>query len=60
MCIRDSNGTLVIKASVGGGAVKRNDSQTAGYYVVDNQGTMTVDGGSFSNNSGFYDEAKNT
>ncbi|MFR3090991.1 MAG: hypothetical protein ACLTMP_03980 [Eggerthella lenta] len=30
--------------SVGSGAVKRNDSQTAGYYVVDNQGTMTVDG----------------
>ena len=55
-----NNGTLVIKDSVGGGAVKRNDSQTAGYYVVDNQGTMTVDGGSFSNNSGFYDEAKNT
>ena len=55
-----NNGTLVIKDSVGGGAVKRDDSQTAGYYVVDNQGTMTVDGGSFSNNSGFYDEAKNT
>ena len=55
-----NNGTLVIKDSVGGGAVKRNDSQTAGYYVVDNQGTMTVDDGSYSNNSGFYDEAKNT
>ena len=44
-----NNGTLTIKGS---GTVKREDNDKPSYYVIDNQGTMTIEGGNIYNNSG--------
>lgn len=45
-------GTVTIKDSSTGGTIKREDDRTAGYYTIDNQGTMTFLGGTVYNNSG--------
>ena len=47
-----NNGTVTIKDSSTGGTIKREDDRTAGYYTIDNQGTMTFLGGTVYNNSG--------
>ncbi len=49
-----NNGTLTIKDSDGGGVIKRDDDGVGNdsYYVIDNQGTMTIKGGTIYNNSG--------
>lgn len=56
-----NEGTLTIEDNSGEktGVVKRNDNaDSLGYYVVDNQGTMTIKGGKFENNTGkLEDEA---
>lgn len=50
-----NNGTLTIQGS---GTIKREDDKTVddvktqSYYVIDNQGTMTIAGGTIYNNSG--------
>ena len=53
-------GTLTIKDSVGGGRVMRDDSGTVGeksYYVIHNiNGTLTIEGGTIYNNSGYEKE----
>ena len=33
------------------GTIKREDENTGGYYVIDNKGTMTINGGNVINNS---------
>ena len=49
-----NEGTLTIKDSKGTGVVKRDDVRVGGdsYYVIDNQGTMTIEGGNYFNDSG--------
>lgn len=49
-----NNGTLTIKDSDGDGMIKRDDDGVGSdsYYVIDNQGTMTIKGGTIYNNSG--------
>ena len=51
-------GTITITDSSKGktGTIKRDDEGTVGetsYYVIDNQGTMTIESGTVSNNSGY-------
>lgn len=50
-----NNGTLTILDGVGGGVIKRDDTQQddSSYYVIDNQGTLTIKSGTVQNNSGF-------
>jgi len=45
-------GTLIIKDSDGDGVIKREDVDDKAYYVIDNQGTMTIKGGTIINDSG--------
>lgn len=47
-----NNGTVVIQDTVSGGMIRRDDHDVAGYYVIDNQGTMTIESGSVYNNTG--------
>ena len=47
-----NKGTLTLIDSVGSGMVKRDDEGIGGYYVIDNQGDMTIKSGSVYNNSG--------
>lgn len=51
-----SNGVLTIKDSSedGSGRIIREDNGQPSYYVIDNQGTMTVESGTVYNNSGDY------
>ena len=54
-------GTITIKDSSEGktGTIKRDDNGIPGetsYYVIDNHGTMTIEGGNVSNNSGYEQE----
>ena len=51
-----SNGALTIKDSSedGSGRIIREDNGQPSYYVIDNQGTMTVESGTVYNNSGDY------
>ncbi|WP_418970856.1 InlB B-repeat-containing protein [Adlercreutzia sp.] len=51
-----NNGALTIKDSSedGSGRIIREDNGQPGYYVIDNQGTMTVESGTVYNNSGDY------
>lgn len=51
-----NNGALTIKDSSedGSGRIIREDSGQPSYYVIDNQGTMTVESGTVYNNSGDY------
>lgn len=44
-----NQGTLII---TGEGGIKREDSNTGGSYVIDNQGTITIESGTFFNDSG--------
>lgn len=47
-------GTITIKdtSAAKTGTIKRDDNGTAGYYVIDNQGTMTIAGGHIYNKTG--------
>ena len=47
-------GTITIKdtSEAQTGTIKRDDNGTAGYYVIDNQGTMTIAGGRIYNKTG--------
>lgn len=47
-------GTITIKdtSAAKPGTIKRDDNGTAGYYVIDNQGTMTIEGGHIYNKTG--------
>lgn len=47
-------GTITIQNSSEAktGTIKRDDNGTAGYYVIDNQGTMTIAGGHIYNKTG--------
>ena len=49
-----NNGTVTIKDSSaeGTGMIRREDNNAAGYYVIDNQGTMTIENGSVYNATG--------
>lgn len=49
-----NEGTLTIldSSAAATGCIKREDTGVPAYYVVDNQGTMTIESGSFYNNSG--------
>ena len=49
-----NNGTVTIKDSSaeGTGMICREDNNAAGYYVIDNQGTMTIENGSVYNATG--------
>ena len=51
-----NNGALTIKDSSedGSGRIIREDNGQPSYYVIDNQGTMTVESGTAYNNSGDY------
>lgn len=51
-----NNGALTIKDSSedGSGRIIREDNGQPSYYVIDNQGTMTVESGAVYNNSGDY------
>lgn len=51
-----NNGSLTIKDSSedGIGRIIREDNGQPSYYVIDNQGTMTVESGTVYNNSGDY------
>lgn len=51
-----NNGALTIKDSSedGSGRIIREDNGRPSYYVIDNQGTMTVESGTVYNNSGDY------
>ena len=51
-----NNGALTIKDSSedGSGRIIREDNGQPSYYVIDNQGTMTVESGTVYNNSGVY------
>lgn len=51
-----NNGSLTIKDSSedGSGRIIREDNGQPSYYVIDNQGTMTVESGTVYNNSGDY------
>ena len=57
-----NNGTIVIKDSSNPstGMIKRDDVEVGSesYYVLNNQGTMTIESGTVYNNSGFPDERK--
>ena len=48
-------GTITIKDSSEEktGTIKRDDNGTAGYYVIRNQGKMTIESGTVTNNSGY-------
>lgn len=49
-----NKGTVTIKDSSAAqtGKICREDNGTAGYYVIDNQGTMTIEGGHIYNKTG--------
>lgn len=47
-----NNGTVVIQDNAGNGTIKREDVNVSGYYVIDNQGTMTIESGNVYNNTG--------
>ena len=47
-----NNGIIVIKDSGINGEIKRSDVETAGYYTIDNQGTMTIESGKVYNHTG--------
>ena len=49
-----NNGTVTIKDSSaeGTGMIRREDNNAAGYYVIENQGTMTIENGSVYNATG--------
>lgn len=51
-----NNGTVVIRDSsaAGTGRIIREDNGTPSYYVIDNEGTMTIESGTVYNNSGDY------
>lgn len=51
-----NNGTFTLKDSSeqGAGRVIREDDGQPSYYVIDNQGTMTVESGTVYNNAGDY------
>ena len=51
-----NNGTLEIKDTVGGGIVKREDTGTSGYYVIDNAGTLIISSGTYTNGTGSTSE----
>ena len=55
-----NNGTLTIKDSDGDGMIKRDDDGVGSdsYYVIDNQGTMTIKGGTIYNNSGIKENGR--
>lgn len=48
-----NNGTVTIKDSSAEqtGTIKRSDENIGGYYVIDNQGTMTIESGKVYNNT---------
>ena len=48
-----NNGTVTIKDSSAeqAGTIKRSDENIGGYYVIDNQGTMTIESGKVYNNT---------
>ena len=48
----ENYGIITITDEVGGGTIKRDDHNVGGYYVIDNQGDMTFEGGSVENDSG--------
>lgn len=54
-------GTIIIQdtSAAKTGTIRRDDNGTAGYYVIDNQGTMTIESGTVINNSG-YKKANST
>lgn len=43
-----NNGTLTIKDSIGNGKISRNSAQGNTHYVIDNQGTLTIESGEVS------------
>ena len=43
-----NNGTLTIKDSIGNGKISRNSAQDNTHYVIDNQGTLTIESGEIS------------
>ena len=43
-----NNGTLTIKDSIGNGKISRNSVQGNTHYVIDNQGTLTIESGEVS------------
>lgn len=49
-----NNGIVIIKDSSGNntGKICREDNGASGYYVIDNQGTMTIESGSVYNKTG--------
>lgn len=47
-----NNGIIIIQDSATGGVIKRNDNGAKGYYVIDNQGTMTIKSGYIKNKTG--------
>lgn len=51
-----NSGTVVIRDSsaAGTGRIIREDNGTPSYYVIDNEGTMTIESGTVYNNSGDY------
>lgn len=51
-----NNGTVVIRDSsvAGTGRIIREDNGTPSYYVIDNEGTMTIESGTVYNNAGDY------
>ena len=52
-----NNGTITIKDTVGTGGIKRQDNpNTSSYYTIRNEGTMTITGGTVSNDSGSESE----
>lgn len=56
-----NNGTVTIKDSVGSGTIKRDDKDNGkdSYYVIDNQGILTIESGSIVNESGFSSLIRN-
>lgn len=51
-----NNGAVVIRDSsaAGTGRIIREDNGTPSYYVIDNEGTMTIESGTVYNNAGDY------
>lgn len=43
-----NNGTLTIKDSIGNGKISRNSAPGNTHYVIDNQGTLTIESGEIS------------
>ena len=43
-----NNGTLTIKDSIGNGKISRNSAKGNTHYVIDNQGTLTIESGEIS------------